>query len=115
MTDGSPTPDLAARNRGLQAERTTLAWSRTSLALTANGVLVLLRHEHDFPLGVSVGLGAIVALTAALAIGFSKIRRAAVLTRGAGIRAAPRPILALGSATVLLCASTSFALLTNTR
>lgn len=56
---------------GLQAERTALAWTRTSLALLANGALLMLRDFQSFPEGVgvaAVGLAGMVAL-AAFAIG----------------------------------------------
>jgi hypothetical protein len=51
---------------GLQAERTALAWSRTSLAVLVNGVLLILKHpgQGDGPLpAVAAGLAGILALT----------------------------------------------------
>jgi uncharacterized membrane protein YidH (DUF202 family) len=53
------------RDNGLQAERTTLAWTRTSFAFLANGALLSVRHLHG-PIGlaalVPAGLAAVVAL-----------------------------------------------------
>ncbi|MDQ2708099.1 MAG: DUF202 domain-containing protein [Actinomycetota bacterium] len=50
---------------GLQAERTALSWSRTSLGVLGNGALLLLRDLHDYtgPLRlVPAGLALVVAL-----------------------------------------------------
>jgi uncharacterized membrane protein YidH (DUF202 family) len=52
-------------DRGLQAERTALAWTRTSLGLLANGVILLVRDfpESGGPVRMSVaGLAAAIAL-----------------------------------------------------
>lgn len=50
---------------GLQAERTALAWSRTSLGVLVNGVLLILRqpHHYDTPLRpIAAGLAGIIAV-----------------------------------------------------
>ena len=59
---------MAARDpraNGLQIERTTLAWTRTSFAFLANGALLTLKDLHSYtgPVGViPAGLAATVAL-----------------------------------------------------
>ena len=50
---------------GLQAERTSMAWTRTSLGVLVNGVLLILRqpHHHDGSLRpIAAGLAGIIAL-----------------------------------------------------
>jgi len=76
-----------AAEGGLQAERTLLAWTRTSLALLANGALLMLRDLRNLPgrLGLAaVGLAVVIA-AAAYAIGR---RRQRVLTS----RPLPHPL-----------------------
>ncbi len=48
---------------GLQAERTSLAWSRTSLAVAANAALLIRLGMHDKQLAVTVGGVLLGALT----------------------------------------------------
>ncbi|WP_096288816.1 DUF202 domain-containing protein [Mycobacterium ahvazicum] len=89
--------------RGLQAERTTLAWSRTSFAFLANGVLLAVREIHGargwLPL-----IPAGVALLAAMCTYLIAFRRQAILQR----RPLPadisprRPVYVIGIATLLL-------------
>jgi uncharacterized membrane protein YidH (DUF202 family) len=96
---------------GLQAERTAMAWTRTSLAVLANGALLLLKAPHTYAgrwqlavaaFGVLIGL-------ATCAVG---VRRNRVLLR----RPLPRRITArreiplLGVATIVLCALTAVVL-----
>ena len=61
---------------GTQPERTTLAWTRTSLAVLANGAILLLQRTNSDagPLRfVAAGIAALVALAAYL-IGVSRQR-----------------------------------------
>lgn len=75
------------RESGLQAERTALAWTRTSFAVLGNGVLFVLKQLPHYrgpgPL-IMAGIAAFVALIAYL-IG---LRRQRTLTR----RPLPRKI-----------------------
>ncbi|UZJ23410.1 DUF202 domain-containing protein [Rhodococcus antarcticus] len=65
----------------LPAERTALAWSRTSLALLGNGALVLLRHLHVDGRPVEVVLAAL-AVALAVAVALVGRHRNRLLLRG---------------------------------
>lgn len=50
---------------GLQPERTSLAWTRTSLGFLANGVLLLVKYQHTHAPAISLlaaGFAAVVTL-----------------------------------------------------
>ena len=65
---------------GLQAERTALAWTRTSFALLGNGALLMLRDLRSFP--GRVGLAAVAfAVLLALTTYFIGLGRQRMLTR----------------------------------
>lgn len=101
-----------SRDGGLQAERTALAWSRTSLALVANGVLVLVRHLGDEGLALGLVL-AVAAFALAVATALLGRRRSRALLADPG---APRPLPAavvvpLGVAITALCLGTTVSLL----
>jgi uncharacterized membrane protein YidH (DUF202 family) len=62
---------------GTQPERTSLAWTRTSLAVLANGVLLSLRDTHSALHFVAAAIAAALALSTYL-IG---LRRQRILAR----------------------------------
>jgi uncharacterized membrane protein YidH (DUF202 family) len=60
-----PIPERSPRDHGLQAERTTFAWTRTSFAFLANGAVLTLKDLHRFNglVGlIPAGLAAAVAM-----------------------------------------------------
>jgi len=96
----------------LQPERTALAWSRTSLGLLANGVLLILGRFRASRPGVVDGLAA-VALLLALAVGLAARRRSRELRRQPAPvpLAVPLRVAGLGVAVAAFCLLTGVALL----
>lgn len=96
---------------GLQAERTSLAWSRTSIGVLGNGVLLLLHdvHGHAGPLRfIPAGLAVVVALATYL-VG---VRRQRVLRRRLRTRASVgrREVWLVGVSIVTLAVVTAVVL-----
>lgn len=85
-------------DQGLQRERTVLSWSRTSLGLVVNAVLVLVRHDAAFPLPVSVVLAALSVLVAALVVASGAHRRRILRLGDHDVRASPGSVVPLGLA-----------------
>jgi uncharacterized membrane protein YidH (DUF202 family) len=63
---------------GSQPERTSLAWTRTSLAVLANGVILLLRDTHAHALHV---IAASIAAALAVSTYLIGVRRQRLLAR----------------------------------
>lgn len=83
MPDEGPS---GASPNGLQPERTALAWTRTSLALLANGALLLVRYLASSPSGWLLAAAGLAALLAAAAwwAGMSRQRELFRLGQHAG-------------------------------
>ncbi|MFF2195660.1 DUF202 domain-containing protein [Streptomyces sp. NPDC058157] len=79
-------PGTAARDAGLQPERTRLAWRRTTLACSVTAVLALRQALHGTGSPVEVGGAAVIALVwvAFLWVAHRRIRQLAA-ARPAGL------------------------------
>ena len=95
-----------------QAERTALAWGRTSLAVLANGVLLLAKNVSHFHGPVLAAVAAGLAALIAVAVYLGGLRRQRTLAQ----RPLPSQITAsiqvqsVGLAVLLLIAITALAL-----
>jgi uncharacterized membrane protein YidH (DUF202 family) len=97
-------------DRGSQAERTTLAWTRTSFAFLVNGALLMVRNLHGS--GGPTGLiPAVLAAVVALGTYFIAVRRQRTLQqRPIPERVTPRrQVYAIGTAVLVLVAVTTVA------
>jgi uncharacterized membrane protein YidH (DUF202 family) len=99
-----------APNVGLQRERTSLAWTRTALALVANGLLVLVRHERPFPLGLALGLSALWLGMALVVLWHASRRGRRAWEHDHEIGADYRFLVPLAMAVAGLCAATALAI-----
>lgn len=99
------TPDAVTSpsDAGLQAERTGLAWSRTSLGVTANALLLAVREISQGRLGPASGVAAL-ALVLAGAVAVYGRRRTLRLRRAPlpTPLAADRAVVVLGGAVTVL-------------
>jgi uncharacterized membrane protein YidH (DUF202 family) len=95
---------------GLQRERTSLAWTRTALAMVANGLLVLVRHEQSFPLVLAVGLSVFWVGLALVTLACAARRNKLVWTPDHHIQPATTTLVPLGLAVGVLCALTAAAI-----
>ncbi|MGV9799244.1 DUF202 domain-containing protein [Mycobacterium sp. NPDC003449] len=94
------TREAIEQDRGLQAERTALAWTRTALAIAASGVLVLLRNGHFDAVRLSVVAAAAVLGVGVYAVG--ALRRRQLLAQPRYSAAAGRRYLpAVGIAVII--------------
>jgi uncharacterized membrane protein YidH (DUF202 family) len=71
---------LTVGDAGLQAQRTSLAWTRTSLAVLANGALLMAHDIADHRAGFGLAAGVIAVLVALLTYVIG-LRRQRILAR----------------------------------
>ena len=90
-------PSRGIYDPAAQLERTALAWSRTSIAILANGVL-LARSGLVHAVGLLAGVGVAVVLTGAALSGLAAMQYSARAGRQAGYLLAGRPRAVLGLA-----------------
>ena len=97
-----PTDARGPRDNGLQAERTTLSWTRTSFAFLANGALLTVRDLHG-PIGLAGLIPAGLAVVVALCTYLIALQRQRTLGhRPLPTRISPRRQVYLVGAAVLL-------------
>jgi uncharacterized membrane protein YidH (DUF202 family) len=102
-----------ANDRGLQPERTVLAWTRTSLAVVVTGGLLLLKDrqvagQHEHPERIAVGAG---AATIAFAVYLVGVRRRRALTVKPPVHSTARGQVIATGAAVMTLAGLGFAYL----
>lgn len=71
---------MTAHDPGLQAQRTSLSWTRTALAVLANGAVLMLHDLADHRAGIGL-LSAGVAAAIAFLVFVAGMRRQRVLAR----------------------------------
>jgi uncharacterized membrane protein YidH (DUF202 family) len=104
-------PSAAGRsNRGLQAERTRLAWTRTSFSFLVNGVLLALKNVHDSD-GLVAQIPTVLAAAVALCTYLISLQRERTLAiRPLPPRITPRrQVYIIGLSTMLLVVVTAVA------
>lgn len=94
----------------MQRERTSLAWTRTALALVVNGVLVLARHETSFPLPVAIALSVPWIALALVTVFYAAHRSGSLGVPDAEIVAAGRVVFPIGVGIGVLCVATALAI-----
>lgn len=92
------------------ADRTTLAWTRTSLAFLANGALLMIRYLHG-PVGPTGLIPAFLAAAVALATYLIALRRQRTLQQNPlPAQITPRrPVYTIGTAVLVLVVVTTVA------
>jgi uncharacterized membrane protein YidH (DUF202 family) len=94
----------------LTAERTALAWTRTSFAFLANGALLMIKNLHG-PVGPTAFIPAVLAAAVALGTYVIALRRQQILQQHPlPPRITPRrQVYTIGTAVLVLIIVTTFA------
>lgn len=96
---------------GLQAERTALAWSRTSFGVLGNGALLLLRELHHYSGPLRLAPAALAVVVALITYFIGRRRQRLLCIRPIPSRlVARREIHLIGIAVIALIIVTAFAL-----
>lgn len=98
---------MSVLDLGLQRERTSLAWTRTALAMVANGLLVLVRHERSIPMSAALCLSVLWVALALVSLACASRRNHLVVTPDHGIGPEARMLVPLALAVGALCALTA--------
>lgn len=103
----TPLRSPAVRDPGLQPERTALSWTRTSLAILANGLLIAGRELPSHPgqwevLPIVMAAGSVASALVVYLIGRHRRRSLARVPLSAPV-SAPRVVAATGLTISVLC------------